>query len=373
MKTSKKTAGTNGAQRCERHGIALVLVLLILIVMAGMGMILIQMSGAASHEVEVIRNHLACVAVGESVFAQITARLSATPWPQRWFKDGAEVMLEQPSPTGEGTYESMIRDARPRAVTGDPLADASLFPPNQADLMIRASSKGSTVTMYWRLSVSRDSLEGVRRVVPAFFTFAPDETRPRTPDLDDLATQVVTWIQKRQGNLSRFQPLLRPLVTVVKASDLETILDMRSSGPVIDEVSSITKGLPRPNPPYLTVARTTPSPLTVDPRLAEVPPASFAAPIPRTVSDTLQAIDSLRSRLEKIACYFDPQITTGVGPGSRARNWLTKADRFSQKLTGSTAAQPASESDRKLIQEGNAIVSNAQKRLGYDPIQIQCP
>jgi hypothetical protein len=43
------------------------------------------LSSSAGREVDVLNSHLRAVAIGESVVAQIGARLSGAPWCKRWF------------------------------------------------------------------------------------------------------------------------------------------------------------------------------------------------------------------------------------------------------------------------------------------------
>jgi len=234
----------------SRHGIALFLVICVILVLAAFAGVLRLLTHSAAVEVDAVTAHVRAVAVGELAFAEVVARLGATAWRDRWFRAAPDVT--EGMPAGGGVYSYLLRDTPAPVALGDPLADAALGGPAQADLLVRATYGRASVVMFWRLTVPQDSLDNVTTVVPTYFGFGPETAQPTPADADPLSAQVNQGIRDRQRNGARAGPLAGPLGQATGAGAAGTLLGADPGPGAVEGVpppGGAGGGPPRPAPP----------------------------------------------------------------------------------------------------------------------------
>ena len=265
--------------RGQRSGMALPLVLALVAVIGAFGAIAMLLSRGAAREVDGISAHMRAVAVGEMGFAAVTGRLNTTRWADRWFRDAPDSVKDVPA--AGGTYTALVRDTPDPARPADPTDALALLGPRQADLLIVATFDRASVAMYWRLMVPDGSLDAVSRVIPTFFTFAPEGTRAAPVDLDPLTRLVNDQIAKRAVNRRPFEGKRKPLERAGGTGDVGAALGFTPRRPPLDSLDPMQPGAPRLDPPYIAaVGAGTPTaaPIPVSSPPAPPPPPALPAP-----------------------------------------------------------------------------------------------
>jgi len=256
----------------RRRGIILAVILGVVTVLLVFAGLLCVLSQGASREVDVISGHVQAISVGETAFAEIVARLVVLPWGQRWFRTGPDVQRDHQ--TEGGTYSYLIQDTLSPPTVTDPILGESLSGPRQADLLVRATHDRSTVVMFWRLTVPRNSIDSIGRVVPLFFTHWDPSVAVTPPAANSLSEQVTRWIETRSRNRGEFEAMRPGLAATEGAGAVADLLGVRNPG-LRDEVTPLAGGSGRPNPWYLGQARPG-VPLTVP----LPPPVPTSIPLP---------------------------------------------------------------------------------------------
>ena len=256
--------------RAHRAGTVIVIVLGLIMVLAAFGAILKGLSASANREVDIVSDQTRAIGIGESVFSEVVARLTVTPWSARWFRTGADIQLDQSVPGGYYSY--VLQNSPPPPP--DPAAPPGEPPPQQADLLVRASFDRSTIVMFWRLTVPRETIDSVNRIIPSFFSHLPTSTPADPSELGAIGVQVGNWLRQREDNKPRLGQLRPSLMTAPGANGVAGLLG--GTPTAVDEVAA-TPGAPaRPNPPYIAATRVK---LTL-PALPAPPPYSAGLPKP---------------------------------------------------------------------------------------------
>jgi hypothetical protein len=274
---------------------ALGLVLGLILVLGAFAAALRLLSHSAYREIDVVNGHLRAIAVAEIGFATAIGRLTAAPWPERWFRSGPDVQLDVPA-TG-GSYSWMIRDAPRRATFTDPLAQATLGSPNQADLLIRATSGQSRVLMYWRLTLPDDSLDALATVIPTYFAHGP-ESAPLTPGTADALTgEAEDGLRKRAGNTPRYEGIDGPLRRS-PPEKVGEVLGVDPGGPVVDGVTPPDgTGPDIPPPPPEAPGETPEPPPLVPPDPPSIEGLWYGPPQTRALTDDPGSVRTVRDHL----------------------------------------------------------------------------
>src|SRR5437868_15045683 len=118
-----------------RHGNTLVIVLGLALLLAVQITIVNTLSMGGFRHLNRVNAHVRAIAVGESAFARILARIKAAPWEQRWFATAPKA--EASVPLLGGSYASYISTVA--------------SPEKQADVWIQARFEGSVAVMFWRV------------------------------------------------------------------------------------------------------------------------------------------------------------------------------------------------------------------------------
>lgn len=216
------------------------MVLALLLVLLAFGLILKGLSSSAYREVDVINQHLRAVSVGESTFAQVVSRLSTLSWSERWFKGGADFQADMPIAGGYASY--VIQDAARHPASPDPLSSQVFSHGEQADLYVRATYRRSTVLMFWRLTMTEDSLDMMARIVPACYTFTPQDGTLSPSQTTLIGQRVNAWLGERDVNRPITQSLLLAVKRAASATQLQSVLGFTPPAPVLD-------GSPTPESP----------------------------------------------------------------------------------------------------------------------------
>lgn len=370
-----------------RSGATLALILCIVLVMAAFGEIVFLLSRSAYREVDLLNGHLRAMGVADSAFAEIIARLSATPWSKRWFRDGADVQLDVP--LAGGSYDSMIREARIKPVINDPLARTLAGQPHQCDLFVRASYQSSTVAMLWRLTIPEDSLDTYRRVIPVQFTFVPDTSRADPETMDRITRELKPQMEERDRHTPDTDLIVPPLHEATTAGEIADVFEHRPRGPVVDEVASPDDPTNvRPNGPYLAG-------LKDDDGAEPEPPGDGAPPViragpfaitcdssdgylkPRNKAEFAAMQPELKSLLEKISCRMQTMPRGEMSPAT-----LTFVDRLPNRIHRLVKHMPGPDVDpnrrlsywpRRAIQLACQSICFGANATGMDPNAMRCP
>ena len=275
----------------RRRGVVLAMVLALVAILGAFGAIMALLTSGASREVDALTDHLRAVGVGEAGYAAVLARLTGAPWSKRWFRTAPAV--ESSVSAGDGSYSYLIRDVPAAATATDPLTARTLLPPQQADLLIRATYQRSSVVMYWRLTCPQGALDGFARVLPVYFTFGPDDAKPRPTDVDPISADVNRRIEEREKNRPRFDDQRRKFSTETTLPGIGGGLGFTPPSDTIDAVD-YPEGQ-RSDPPYLggldpgvgTVPAVTPPPTPAPTPTPTTNPSTPPATTPPT-GDTSQ-------------------------------------------------------------------------------------
>jgi len=208
--------------------------LAVVLVILGSGFVLKTLSGGAYQETDVLIAHMRALSVGESLYGEIVARLSATGWTLRWFKDAPDAQTNV-SIAG-GTVDYTIRDVPPApAAAGAP---APLTPPSahQADLLIRATYEGHSVLMFWRLSCPDDSIDALSQVIPSLYLspLAATGSAGTAADPSPLTQLVSQQIAQRETNRAQTDSILGPLRDASGPGEVQAVLGFTPPRPVAD-------------------------------------------------------------------------------------------------------------------------------------------
>lgn len=209
----------------------------VLLLLAAFGGVLRVLTHSAYREVDLVNAHMQAIAVGEIGYATVMARLTGTPWSDRWFRAGPDVQRDVAA--AGGTYTLMIRTTPQPVVPDDPLRRATLGSLNQADLLIRATFDRSSVLMFWRLTVPDDALDALARVIPVHFTFGPDALPAAPATADAIAGQVADAIRERDANTPRVEEIHRPLQEAGGAQGIGGVLGIPVDPGVVDGPPSV--------------------------------------------------------------------------------------------------------------------------------------
>jgi hypothetical protein len=235
----------------SRSGIAMALVIGLLMLLSAIAFLLGRLSSQAKNELDLVSAHLRASAVGEAAYAEITARLSATPWLKRWFRDGPDIQYGQKA--AGGTYSYMLRDAE-QAPDGSAVAAEMVASAHHVDLLVRATYERSSVTMYWRITIPEDSLDSFVRVAPLMFQYAPDDTQPRARDMDSLTRRVEDQVRDRSQNTTTYEQLRPRLATAGGVPGVAQVLGAPGVPGIVDEVAPASGGAPVNSAQYLPQA-----------------------------------------------------------------------------------------------------------------------
>ena len=235
--------------RTGRGGVALAIVLGVLFILAAFATVLRLLTHSAYREVDQVNAHMQAVAIGEVAFGATVARLSSAPWANRWFRAGP--VVETDVPTRHGRYTLLIGDTSQPASFDDPLSQASLGSPNQADVLIRATFEKTSVLMYWRLTVPEDSLDALATVIPAYFALGP-ESAPVSPGTAGALAQLATAaLRQRAANTPRVEKLGIPLQQATSAQAIGTLLGFAPGAVVEPPAVAAQPGPPGAGAPEL--------------------------------------------------------------------------------------------------------------------------
>jgi len=221
-------------------GAAVVIVLGLVFVLGAFGLIVVQFSRSAYREVDTLSSHLRAVAVAELAYAELVGRLVVTPWENRWFKTGPDAQMDQVA--AGGSYEYLIRDAPQGTLAVDTFSQSLVGVPNQADLFVRATHGRSSVSMFWRLLLAKESLDSLPGIVPIAFTFGPERARARPGDVDSLSEMVSNLLGERERRRPRSDSLRSPLAQATTAVEIQGIFGMTPPASVLDSVSQRSAG-----------------------------------------------------------------------------------------------------------------------------------
>ena len=364
----------------------------LLLTLACFGGVVILLSHSAYREVDVLDAHLRALAVGEAAFSEIVTRLSATSWPERWFRGAPDVQFDVP--IAGGTYESLLRDAVAFPASVNPLIQRWGGAPHQVDLFIRATYRGSTVAMLWRLVMVSDSLESFRRVLPVVFTFEPEGARANAGQVDPLVQNLAQLQQQRNQNDPLTGQLMPALLAATTAPEIEAALNFQPPDPVFDGVPSPDGTTVRPNGPYLQHAApgawvwgvppppSSPPPPTPPPTNTPPPAGNTIAtmvcsdpstwPVPATVGD----LKTLESQAKPI---FNA-LKCKAGTGGITSMSVSLALAFPQLLTdvatvaSSPESTPLPASMQADVKTVLTAMCNAASSYGVaNPAQVTCP
>lgn len=230
-----------------RRAIALVIVICLVLVLAVFGGVLRLLTHQAYVEVDLVSAHLRAIAVGELAFGAVVARLSATRWVDRWFRDAPEVVTDFAA--GDGTYSYVLRETPHPVQFADPLARATGGTPHQADLLVSATWGRANVILFWRLTVPEDSLDSLGTVVPIYFGFPPDGTPATVPGTDVMGPIVDAALGTRERNSPRAGGLTGPLGRAAGPGEIGTLLGFDPGPNVVAGVEPPGGGAPVNHPP----------------------------------------------------------------------------------------------------------------------------
>ncbi len=261
----------------SRHGMAVFLVIGLVLVLLALGLVLRTLSGSAYREVDTLQSHLRAVSVGEAMFGEISARLNATPWQDRWFRGTAEMQADVPIAGGSCSY--VLQEVIEPPLPTNPVQRMLAAGVHHADLLVRARYERSEVVMCWRLTCAEDSIDPVARVIPAIYSFAPEDT-PIGPRISGPVIDLIeNSIRKRDQNRPTADSLAGP---IRNASDPNSIAGLIGKPPrpgIITGTGTVghTGGIAPPPPPAIAAVPPPPPAVAVPP--PPVPPLS-AAPQP---------------------------------------------------------------------------------------------
>lgn len=364
----------------RRGGMALTLVLAIVVIMAVFGGIVLALSRGAAREIDVLNGHLRAVAVAEAAYSEVVARLCATPWPQRWFKDAADVRFGEP--LAGGTFDLLLRDGAPLPGTSDPFVSRLAAQPHQVDLFVRATWDTSTVAMMWRLVIPVDSLDSFPRAISTVYTFTPESTRARPEDLDPIARRLGEALEERARNSKRTDDGITKLVAARRPDEIAGALDADPAGPVADAIVPPGGGAPRPLGPYIegVVREAASSPMAPPPPVAllAVGPVRINCwrydtwPRPATASEFRQRAAEVQPELDRIICEW----STSIWNDHLARDAQRVKDEIAEVMPPPEAPpeQPIDRVDANKIRRAYDVICDARIFHGKDPLgRRDCP
>lgn len=351
---SATTSAANTLVAVRRGGVLTVIIIAIILAILGFGLMLKVLSGGAYRETDVLISHMRALSVGESMYGEVVARLSATSWTSRWFKDAPDAQGSVAIAGGLADY--LIQDARtnppPPTATAVPTAVPGTTAVNQADLMVRATYEGHSVLMYWRLTCPEDSIDALSRVVPALYMNPPlppgsPGARPDLPPsfIDEVEKQIAT----REINRKQTDPLLSPIRDSQNPGEVQGVLGFTPSKPIADNTLVNNPAGPETgvgDPPSTVPIASVPPPAAITtpsvPPLSSPPPAgpptasSGSGPSGNKWIDWIKAIqDYIARKKAEVAAAQQAAAAraaqqTASGSGTPHGNWDGRQGRPSQ-------------------------------------------
>lgn len=321
----------------RRGGVLTVIIIAIILVLLGCGLLLKVLSGGAYRETDVLISHMRAISVGESMYGEIVARLSATSWTNRWFKNAADAQVAVT--IAGGTADYLIQDALPPAApppspppSGAPALALTPTTPNQADLMIRANYGGHSVLMYWRLTCPEDSIDALSRVIPDMYMnpLTPAGAPGTVPQLPGpFVQEVEKQIAAREANRKKSDPLLSPIRDSQSPGEVQAVLGFQPERPIADNTlagnpSGPDTGLGNPQStiPIASVPPPATRPPPVVPALSSPPPGSPPPPSGgsgRSWIDWFQALkDYIARKKAAVAAAQAAAAATAAAPTASA-------------------------------------------------------
>lgn len=171
---------------------ALVLVLIVCLLVFASVMIVFQSMQQGQTHRQGVDSYVRAIFIAEAGFNRLLARLQATGWEDRWFRDGPA--LEQDVVYSGGKYSSLIADSPSDSRT--------------ADVLVTGQHEKSSVRMIWRLKFTEQSLSLFPQITTVVFRYVDDEIPAGSSSLGPLVQRVDEILQQRGINREHTGTLL---------------------------------------------------------------------------------------------------------------------------------------------------------------------